>query len=97
MQYIAPFLHAGSDLPTLRSLSLDVIADHLDKLSDHLQQKLSPALEEEVREHARKKRYYPVIPIRSRPLTGKEDGSDSTQFLFGVGYGWSIPPRAAQQ
>ena len=84
-------MSAGSDLPTLRSLSLDVIADHLDKLSDHLQQKLSPALEEEAREHARKKRYYPVIPIRSRPLTGKEDGSDSTQFLCGVGYGWSIP------
>ena len=72
-------------------LSLDAIADHLGQLSAHLQQELSPALEEEVREHARKKRYYPVIPIRSHPLTGKEDGSDSTQFLCGVGYGWSSP------
>ena len=93
----APPLTAGSDFPSLRSLSLDVIADHLDQLSGCLKQELSPALEEEVREHARKKRYYPVMPVRSRPLVGKEDGSDSTQFLFGVGYGWTIPPRSRQQ
>ena len=88
-----PPLTAGSDFPSLRSLSLDVIADHLDQLSGCLQQELNPALEEEVREHARKKRYYPVIPIRSRPLGGREDGSDNTQFLFGVDCGWDIPQR----
>ena len=86
-----PNVHAGSDFPSLRSLSLDAIADHFGQLSGCLQQQLSPAQEEEVREHARKKGYYPVLPIRSRPLIGKEDGSDSTQFLFGVGYGWAIP------
>ena len=90
-------LHAGSDFPSLRSLSLDVIADHLDQLSGCLQQVLSPALEEEVREHTRKKRYYPVIPIRSHPLGEKEDGSDSTQSLCGVGYGWVMPRIPVRQ
>ena len=95
---VPPYLpHAGSDFPSLRSLSLDAIADHFGQLSGCLQQQLSPAQEEEVREHARKKGYYPVLPIRSRPLTGKEDGSDSTQFLFGVGYGWAIPHRPQTQ
>ena len=94
--YILSLL-AAADFPSLRSLSLDVIADHLDQLSGCLQQKLSPNLEEEVWEHARKKGYYPVIPIRSRPLVGKEDGSDSTQSLCGVGYGWTMPRIPVRQ
>ena len=77
-----PNVHAGSEFPSLRSLSLDAIVDHFGQLSGCLRQQLSPAQEEEVREHVRKKGYYPVLPIRSRPLTGKEDGSDCSSISY---------------